>query len=163
MGKIFTTVLVTIFVGVAVVGILVTINTLQDPFGSDCDTILCCQNCDSVPVERIVDGDTFRSEGGRVRLYGVDTPEVGEPCADEATERLEKLARDEVLVEAGPRDLDQFGRKLYYIYTTRGESIDEILVQEGLAVAWTRDGQHMDILIGLERGAREKGVGCLWQ
>ena len=41
-------------------------------------------------------------------------------------------------------------------------SIDELLVREGYARAWTRDGQHRETLMDLERDARENGVGCLW-
>ena len=55
--------------------------------------------------------------------------------------------------ELGPRSQDRYGRLLYYVYTQDGDSIDEILVSEGLAKAWTRDGQHRDLLVGLEMGA----------
>ena len=111
---------------------------------------------------RIIDGDTFDSERGRVRLYGMDTPERGERCFSEATERLRELAGDRVRVEKGPRVVDPFGRLLFYVYTVDGKSIDEILVREGFDVAWTRDGQHRDFLVSAEREAQSKGVGCLW-
>ena len=67
-------------------------------------------------------------------------------------------------VELGPRTEDPFGRLLYYLYlyTDGGDSIDETLVAEGLAVAWTRDGQHRDYLVSVEQEARRDGVGCLW-
>ena len=92
----------------------------------------------------------------------MDTPEIGEPCYSEATARLRELAKGAVRVESGPRARDPFDRLLYYTYTESGESIDEILVREGYARAWTRDGQHRDVLMDLERDARENGVGCLW-
>jgi endonuclease YncB( thermonuclease family) len=66
----------------------------------------------------------------------VDTPERGERCFVEAADRLRRLAGDSVRVEFGPRYRDSFGRILYYVYTNEGASIDEILVREGLAVAW---------------------------
>ena len=47
--------------------------------------------------------------------------------------------------------------------TDQGESIDEMLVREGLAEAWTRDGQHRDILVAAEEGARRDRFGCLWR
>ena len=62
----------------------------------------------------------------------------------------------------GPRASDRYGRSLYYIYTEGGDSIDEILVREGLAVAWTADGQHLQYLMSLADRARNEGVGCLW-
>ena len=136
--------------------------------GNGCDTDLCCEECRELDVARIIDGDTFVSGvsgvsgGDRVRLYGMDTPEVGERCFREATERLRELAGDRVRVESGPRPRDGFGRLLYYIYTESGASIDEKLVREGLARAWTRDGQHRDYLVGLEAQTRRDGTGCLW-
>jgi endonuclease YncB( thermonuclease family) len=47
--------------------------------------------------------------------------------------------------------------------TTWRESIDEMLVRGGPALAWTRDGQHRDILVAAENGARRDGFGCLWR
>ena len=116
-----------------------------------CSTTLCCSNCPAIPVLRVIDGDTFTTSGNqRVRLFGVDTPERNEPCFEEATSRLRELAGGEVRVEFGPRSRDRYGRLLYYVYTQDGDSVDEILVSEGLAKAWTRDGQHRDLLVGLD-------------
>ena len=125
-------------------------------------TALRCADCPTVPVIRIIDGDTFDSQRGRVRLFGVNTPERGKRCYKSAISGLKQLAGRLVRVESGPRALDPGGRFLYYVYTEAGNSIDEMLVREGLARAWTRDGRHRDHLVGLEREARELGVGCLW-
>ena len=130
--------------------------------GGDCGTLLCCEDCAALAVNRVIDGDTIHSERGRVRLYGVDTPEPGERCSVEATQRLRELSRKSVRVEPGPRSHDPFGRLLYYVYTRAGESIDELLLKEGLGVAWTRDGQHAAILTELQRKAEAGHVGCLW-
>ena len=135
---------------------------LDDIIGQGCDTELCCEDCETLTVTRVIDGDTLVSPMGRVRLYGVDTPEVGQRCADEATDRLRGLAGDTVRVEPGPRSYDQYGRLLFYLYAADGESIDEVLVSEGLAVAWRKDGKHMQYLSEVERQARENDIGCLW-
>ncbi len=37
--------------------------------------------------------------------------------------------------EFGPRSKDRYGRLLYYVYTEDGESIDEMLISEGLGEA----------------------------
>ena len=123
---------------------------------------LSCPNCPLLPVERVIDGDTFMSEGVGIRLYGVNTPERGEQCFTEATDRLRELAEGGVRVEPGPRAEDYWGRRLAYVYTEEGASVDEALIREGLAWAWTRDGQHRDALIALEGEAQRQGVGCLW-
>ena len=130
--------------------------------GGDLETVLLCPDCAAIRVARVIDGDTLVSGAERVRLYGIDAPEVGERCADGATRRLRELAGDEVRIEVGPRANDVYGRFLGYLYTSDGNSIDELLVAEGHAIAWTRDGQHRDFLVGLERTARSDGQGCLW-
>ena len=125
-------------------------------------TVLQCPGCPTMRVSRVIDGDTFDSPASRVRLFGVDTPERGERCHHQAASGLRQLAGKVVRVEPGPRAKDPGGRLLYYVYTEAGNSIDEILVREGLAQAWTRDGQHRDHLIGLEQEARGKATGCMW-
>ena len=132
-----------------------------------CGTTICCADCESAAVARIIDGDTLVINRGfspdqRVRLYGVDTPEVGEECFAEATDRLSQLAKAGVRLQPGPRSEDNYKRKLFYLYTRSGESIDELLVREGLGRAWTRDGQHRDALVRMESQAQSEGAGCLW-
>jgi hypothetical protein len=67
-----------------------------------------------------------------------------------------------VRLQNGPRETDSFGRRLAYAFTTEGFSIDMILIGDGLAEAWARDGQHRDTLVGLEQSARSNRAGCLW-
>lgn len=126
------------------------------------DTSLMCRDCIEVQVNRVIDGDSLDTGRGLVRLFGVDTPESGERCYLKAKNRLQGLSGRFIRLEFGPRVNDQYGRLLVYAYTEEGLSIDEILIREGLASAWTRDGQHRDYLVGLEREARRKGTGCLW-
>ena len=117
-------------------------------------------------VVQVIDGDTLdlliAGTKYRVRLFGVDTPERGERCYEEATERTRLLSGDLVRIEPGPRSEDRYGRLLFYLYTRNGESIDAILIQEGLATAWNRDCQYRDFLVNLEQEARRQGTGCLW-
>lgn len=117
-------------------------------------------------VERIIDGDTLviRVEGGSitVRLYGVDTPERGEACFSEATERLTELAGSYVQLLPDERDADRFGRWLRYVYTTDAVLIDEALVAEGFGLAWRDDGSRRDAIIAAEAGAQATETGCLW-
>ncbi|MSQ06441.1 MAG: hypothetical protein EXR46_04475 [Dehalococcoidia bacterium] len=129
---------------------------------SNCSTRIYCGDCPAIPVRRVIDGDTFDSGNGRIRLYGVDTPERGERCLTEATQRFAELAENSVRVQFGPRQGDAYGRILYYVYTARGESIDELLIREGLALAWTRDGQHRDTLVAAEAQASMHRTGFLW-
>jgi endonuclease YncB( thermonuclease family) len=121
----------------------------------------------AVEVVDIVDGDTLHVEtvDGQlltVRLFGVDTPERGEPCFTEATNRLRELAGDRVQLRADTRLQDFAGRELRYVYAANGALIDAILIGEGFAVAWTDDGAFRDELVTIEAQATAAGIGCLW-
>jgi len=95
------------------------------------------QNC-------VVDGDTIRYGGVKIRLADIDAPEVFSPrCASEAalgqraTERLLQLmnAGPFEVVRSGSRDEDRYGRKLRVIERD-GRSLAATLVAEGLAQPW---------------------------
>ena len=95
------------------------------------------QNC-------VVDGDTIRYGGVKIRLADIDAPEVFSPrCPSEAalgqraTERLLQLinAGPFELVRSGSRDEDRYGRKLRVI-ERGGRSLAATLVAEGLARPW---------------------------
>jgi micrococcal nuclease len=115
----------------------------------------------------VIDGDTFDAlvDGSeeRVRLFGVDTPERGDPCYREATDALARLIGGDVRLRADARNRDSNGRLLRYVYTPEGRSIDAALISDGMAVAWTRDGALRDGMVALEQSARDAHRGCLWQ
>jgi len=121
-----------------------------------------------VEVEHIVDGDTLDVRAAqtvlRVRVYGIDTPERGEPCFREASERLAALAGTTVRLLPEPaRPQDRSGRELRYLVAADGRLIDAALAREGLARAWTKDGSLRELLVAEETGARAARRGCLWQ
>ena len=117
-------------------------------------------------VVHIVDGDTIDvrigGEEERVRYYGIDTPERGDPCYAEATDRNRELVAQAVLLLPDGRERDRYGRLLRYVFDTDGASIDAQLIAEGLAHAWPEDGTYKDQLIALEAQAQASGAGCLW-
>ena len=118
-------------------------------------------------VAEIVDGDTItaRLEDGRtlpVRYFGIDTPERGERCFREATDRNEHLIGETVLLLTDERLEDSNGRLLRYIFLEDGTSVDATLVAEGFAEAWRADGYYRDEIVALEEDARAAGRGCLW-
>jgi micrococcal nuclease len=118
-------------------------------------------------VVKVIDGDTIDvlidGEMQRVRYYGIDTPEQGEKCYQEATERNRELVGTTVRLEADARDRDEYGRLLRYVFTDEGVSIDAVLVSEGLAEAWTEDGRYVNRLTILEIDAQQNRIGCLWK
>ncbi len=118
-------------------------------------------------VEGIIDGDTIDviAEGRRlrVRYYGVDTPERGDRCYREATDRNETLLGESVLLLTDARDRGPNGRSLRYVFLMSGVSVDATLVAEGFALAWRADGRYRDEIVDLEAEARAGGRGCLWR
>lgn len=110
---------------------------------------------------RVIDGDTLEMAGRRVRLRGMDAPEIAQTClragavvrcGEEAREALAGLVRDrEVACRAS--GLDRYGRELA---VCRAGAIDigGALVRRGLAVAY--GGYQAE-----ERAARAERVG-LW-
>ena len=118
-------------------------------------------------VVHVIDGDTLDvrvdGEEQRLRYYGVDTPERGNDCYDEARKRNEALAGDTVLLLPDARNTDRYGRILRYVFTEEGLSIDESLVAEGYGNAWQEDGTYRDEIVDLEEEAKAQGVGCLWE
>ena len=91
----------------------------------------------------VVDGDTFRHQGEKIRIADIDAPEIVAPrCRDER--QVGELARDRLLVllnagafslSSGWRDTDRYGRKLRTVERA-GRSIGEMLVEDGLARRW---------------------------
>ena len=94
-------------------------------------------------VNCVIDGDTIRYGGIKIRLEDIDAPEVFSPrCASEA--RLGERAAERLLhlmnsgpfqLVSGERDEDRYGRKLRTI-ERGGRSLGEMLVAEGLARRW---------------------------
>ena len=125
-------------------------------------TVITCTDCPVMDVIDVIDGDTIVGPSGRVRMYGIDAPEIGERCYTEAKAALTRLTGDRVRLQDGPRLTDEFGRRLAYLFDINGNSLDVQLIAEGVARAWTRDGRHRDVLVALEARARSNRAGCLW-
>jgi micrococcal nuclease len=96
---------------------------------------------DPVLVRAVLDGDTIDvATIGRVRLLGVDAPELGReydtpaPFAREARERLASLVlKHWVLLEWDGPTRDVYNRHLAYVLGEDGLFVNAALVREGLA------------------------------
>jgi endonuclease YncB( thermonuclease family) len=97
-----------------------------------------------VTVTDVVDGDTIdvsaQVEGtNRIRLIGVDTPEVfggEEPCGPESSDfTTEQLEGQDVTLEFDEDRVDPYDRALAYVWVPDldGELFNETLVRRGLA------------------------------
>jgi len=76
-----------------------------------------------ITCTRILDGDTIEIRGGEtVRLLGIDTPELGEPYADEAKWALHDwVAHKPLRLEFDENDRDIYNRLLAFIYVETEE------------------------------------------
>ncbi len=118
-------------------------------------------------VVRVIDGGTIDvtidGEERRVRYYGIEAPENGKKCFEEATARNSELLGTTVRLEPDGRDQDEHGRLLRYVFNEDGLSIEAVLVGEGLAEAQREDGTYRARFTALENEAREADIGCLWK
>lgn len=82
---------------------------------------------------RAVDGDTIRVGGKRIRLRGIDTPELSEFDGPAAKRRLEELLRNGP-IRIVPHGRDIYNRLLADVYVN-DQNVAEILRSEGFSKA----------------------------
>jgi micrococcal nuclease len=120
-------------------------------------------------VERVVDGDTLRLEGlGRVRLIGIDTPEIQarvEPCGLAASAFVARLLGPgtRVRYRTGIEQRDRYGRLLAYVRLPDGRSLNRLLLERGYARPLTisPNTERAPAFAAVADRAREAGRG-IW-
>lgn len=136
-------------------------------------------------VQRAVDGDTLKlANGERVRLIGVDTPEVHESVklyrdarkSNQDVATIQALGKKAAaftkgLVEGKPVRLefdvqkkDRYGRLLAYVYLENGTFLNAEIIRQGYANVMTipPNVRYQDLFLKLYREAREAKRG-LWK
>ena len=116
-------------------------------------------------VRRVIDGRTFElTDGKRVRLIGIDTPEAGEVCSVESTQELSSFIEGEtVYLEKDVSEADIYGRLLRYVYVN-SLFVNYQLVYSGYAYAieYPPDTKYSSLLSDAEDNAQSHERGCLW-
>jgi micrococcal nuclease len=94
------------------------------------------KHCQSIIIQDCNDGDTCRAaELGRMRLVGIDAPEIGQAFAIESRDFLRnkiKAARKTCVVSQGK---DRYNRELVVIIAD-DQVLNIALIEEGLAEAY---------------------------
>jgi len=141
-------------------------------------------NYTDVGVKRAVDGDTLVLETGeRVRLIGIDTPEMHESNklkrdsqrSGQDASTIQKLGRrayeftknlvegKRVSLEFDAEKYDRYDRLLAYVYLKDGTFVNAEVVKQGYASLLTipPNVKHSDLFLKLYREARANKRG-LW-
>lgn len=128
-----------------------------------------------VTVATVIDGDTLRlTDGRRVRLVGVNAPEVGhkgrsaEPFAEAAKRRLQAVVNasgGRIGLRLGESPQDHYGRVLAHAFDEHGENLEAVLLAEGLGffVAIAPNTLLVDCHRAVEQRARLAGKGVWHQ
>lgn len=122
-------------------------------------------------VERVVDGDTIVIEDGvRIRLLGIDAPEIAECFGEESKQALSALILgQEILLEKDQTAKDNYDRLLRYVILRSGNpEVDDVFVNNELVRSGSAESfyikpnrRYLSQLQASEREAQEEGLG-LW-
>lgn len=119
------------------------------------------------PVTAVVDGDTIevdqQGQTHRVRIYGIDCPEQGQPFAEEAREFAALVVAGKE-VSVTPVDVDRLDRivaDVAFLDNDTMRHLNHELLDMGLAWWYRTECPEAHHLESLEAGAREAKRG-LW-
>ena len=117
-------------------------------------------------ITKVIDGDSLRSGNLRIRLFGIDAPELMQQCADQngvlwgcgvaAQRQLSDLIGINKDLQCSLRDVDRYGRLVMQCFSGSTD-IGAAMVRSGHALAY-RD--FSDLYIAEEKHAKtaRKGV-----
>lgn len=115
-------------------------------------------------VISIADGDSFTilaeaKQQKRIRLFGIDCPERGQPFGANAKQKLSELIfRKNVTIEI--EDTDRYGRAVAVVYTEDGACVNALMLASGFAWHYKEFDSNIQWSM-LEEKARDQKLG-LW-
>lgn len=123
------------------------------------------QQSRTVIVGRVLDGDTFdTNDGERIRLLGIDAPEVAhrdsteEPFGNESRDWLKAVLKNRsVQLTFEQRQQDHYGRTLAWVWLD-DNLINQVSLQTGHSKLLAKYGLPLELEEGLRKAAAEARV-----
>lgn len=120
----------------------------------------------------VYDGDTLQlQDGRRVRLVGIDTPEIGhrgnpsQPLAEAARQAVQRLAGrgTRLGLQYDRQRHDHYGRLLAHVFLASGTNLQALLLVQGFGTALVMppDLRYLECYKAAEAQARENRLG-IW-
>ena len=117
----------------------------------------------------VIDGDTIDVKGVRIRLFGIDAPEIDHPYGQKSKRALIKLCKGQRVI-AEILENDHYDRTVARCFLSDGRDLSAELVKQGLALDWKKYSggayarfEPANIRRKLFRtAARQKGHMKLW-
>jgi endonuclease YncB( thermonuclease family) len=115
---------------------------------------------------RVIDGDTFEIDGRRIRVLGMDAPEMGqsgpdgEDLGEKASAEASRIVKSASRVEYLPYRNDSYGRLLAHVLVDGG-LFAEKMIAAGMAyesVSHYGDNGFPDLAARIEKAARQAGT-----
>jgi micrococcal nuclease len=92
-------------------------------------------------VVRVIDGDTFETENGeKVRLIGINAPEISDFYGQEAKNYLMSIVQNKIVelkTDNTSNDRDRYNRLLRYVFLG-GVDINKKMISDGFAFAYLK-------------------------
>jgi len=116
-------------------------------------------------VSEVIDGDTFKTKDRKtVRLTGINAPENGEKCYEEAKDKLKEIIyRRKIKLERDVKSKDNYGRLLRYVYAD-DLFVNSEMIRLGLAKfeEIEPNKKYSKLFLDLENKAR-RARRCIWE
>jgi len=116
-------------------------------------------------VSEVIDGDTFKTKDRKtVRLTGINAPENGEKCYEEAKDKLKELIyKRKIKLERDVKSKDNYGRLLRYVYVD-DLFVNSEMIRLGLAKfeEIEPNKKYSKLFLDLENKAR-RARRCIWE
>jgi endonuclease YncB( thermonuclease family) len=115
---------------------------------------------------RVIDGDTLAIGEARIRLHGIDAPELAQTCTDSSGRAwtcgawskavLKRLTSG--AVNCVEKDVDRYGRSVAACFVD-GADVNAAMVAQGAAYAYVK---YSSDYLGAQNDARSKSLG-MWR